>query len=73
MHDDNIILLQKLVESEDVADNSRSRCKEQQIPFYRFSPRLDVEVQSGETNVNVLVEMLMQTKFQVSVMIIKMI
>ncbi|XP_019852623.1 PREDICTED: 85/88 kDa calcium-independent phospholipase A2-like isoform X2 [Amphimedon queenslandica] len=60
------LITKALVESEDVADNSRSRCKEQQIPFYRFSPRLDVEVQSGETNVDVLLEMLMKTKFQIA-------
>jgi hypothetical protein len=53
-----------LVESEDVATNSRSRCEEQHIPFFRFSPNLDSEVDSGETKDEVLIDMLITTKFQ---------
>jgi calcium-independent phospholipase A2 len=60
------LISKALVESEDVATNSRSRCEEQHIPFFRFSPNLDSEVDSGETKDEVLIDMLITTKFQVS-------
>uniref|UniRef100_A0A1X7T5S5 Uncharacterized protein n=1 Tax=Amphimedon queenslandica TaxID=400682 RepID=A0A1X7T5S5_AMPQE len=60
-----ITLLSKaLVESEDVAMNCKSRCEEQHIPFFRFSPHLDTEVASGETDNDKLIDMILQTKYQ---------
>ncbi len=56
--------LSQLVESEIVADNCKSRCAEQQIPFYRFSPQLDEVVASGEIDNDKLVEMIIQAKVQ---------
>lgn len=56
----------QLVESEDVAMNCKSRCEEQHIPFFRFCPRLTTEVLAGETDSHKLIEMILQTKYQVS-------
>ena len=52
----------QLVESELVAENSKSRCAEQDIPFFRFSPTFDEIVSSGETDVDKLINMVIQTK-----------
>jgi len=52
----------QLVEAELVAENSRSRCAEQDIPFFRFSPTFDEIVSSGETDVDKLINMVIQTK-----------
>ena len=49
--------------------NCKSRCEEQHIPFFRFCPRLDTEVASGETDSYRLIDMLLNTKYQVSLAI----
>lgn len=41
-----------------------SRCKEQRIPFYRFSPTLETVIASGETDDQKLIEMLTRTKLE---------
>lgn len=51
-----------LGESEVIADNCRSRCKEQGIDYYRLNPRLEEVVKSGETSAMKLVNMILQTK-----------
>lgn len=56
--------LWKLLDSESVAANCRSRCKEQRIPFYRFSPTLETVIASGETDDQKLIEMLTRTKLE---------
>ena len=58
------ILSLQLVESEIVADNCKSRCAEQQIPFYRFSPQLDEVVAAGETDNEKIINMVIQAKKQ---------
>ena len=52
------------MESEIVAENCRSRCEEQNIPFYRFSPHLDDEIQDLKVEVDKLLNMVIQTKIQ---------
>ena len=52
------------MESEIVAENCRSRCEEQNIPFYRFSPHLDDEIQDMTVEVDKLLNMVIQTKIQ---------
>ena len=47
-----------------VAKNCKSRCNEQDIPFYRFSPQLDDVIAAGETDNEKLLNMIMQTKIQ---------
>ena len=54
----------QIVESEMVAENSRSRCEEQHIPFYRFSATLDDIVAAGETDNDKLFNMVLKTKMQ---------
>lgn len=49
-------------ESESISDNVASRCKEQGIDYYRFSPQLDEVVSVGETNVGDLFKMVLKTK-----------
>ena len=50
-----------------MAMNCKSRCEEQHIPFFRFCPRLSTEVLAGETDSHKLIEMILQTKYQVSI------
>lgn len=45
-----------------VAKNSRSRCKEQDIPFFRFSPRFEELIAAGETDNEKLLNMVISTK-----------
>lgn len=45
-----------------VAANSRSRCKEQDIPFFRFSPKFDELIAAGETDNEKLINMIIKTK-----------
>lgn len=54
----------QLVESEMVANNCSSRCAEQGIPFYRFSPQLKEVIAAGETDNEKLLDMIIQTKCQ---------
>ena len=56
----------QLVESEMVAENCKSRCEEQGIPFYRFSPHLKEVVAAGETDLTKLLDMIIQTKIETS-------
>ena len=51
--------------------NCKSRCEEQHIPFFRFCPHLDTEVASGETDNYRLIEMILRTKYQVSLTVNK--
>ena len=57
----------QLVESERVAKNCSSRCAEQGIPFYRFSPQLKEVIAAGETDDEKLLDMIIQTKGQTQV------
>ena len=58
------LFLAQLVESEIVAKNCKTRCHEQNIPFYRFSPQLTNMVSAGETDSDKLVDMMLQTRIQ---------
>ena len=49
-------------ESESISDNVASRCKEQGIDYYRFSPQLDEVVSVGETDLDDLFKMVLKTK-----------
>ncbi len=51
-----------MLESEGVADNCRSRCVKQNIPFYRFSPELDEVICLSERDDKKLVEIVIKTK-----------
>ena len=52
----------QLNQSEKVAKNSQSRCEEQDIPFYRFSPRLNEMIAGSETDNEKLFDMVIQTR-----------
>lgn len=45
-----------------VAKNSRSRCEEQDIPFFRFSPTFTEIIAAGETDNEKLLNMVISTK-----------
>ena len=45
-----------------VANNSQSRCREQGIPFYRFSPKLRDVIAGSETDNEKLFNMVIQTR-----------
>lgn len=47
-----------------MAVNCRSRCQEQRIPFYRFSPTLESVVETAETDDRKLIDMLTRTKLE---------
>ena len=55
----------QLVETEKVTENSKSRCKEQGIPFYRFNPTLNDIIPAGETDNTKLLDMVIETKVQI--------
>jgi len=57
-----VVCLPQLLESEMVSINSESRCGEQGIPFFRFSPNLDEVIAAGETDNSKLFSMILQTK-----------
>lgn len=48
-----------------VAENCRVRCKEQGILYYRFSPQLEEEIESGETNTAKLLDMILAARKQI--------
>jgi hypothetical protein len=52
------------VETEKVAENSKSRCAEQDIPFYRFNPDLKEIIPAGETDTTKLLDMVIEAKIQ---------
>ena len=54
----------QLSDSESIAITSRSRLMEQDIPFYRFNPHLDEEIGPGETNLEKLLNLIIQTRLQ---------
>lgn len=60
----NFCLYSQLVESESVAQNVKSRLIEQGIPFYRFNPHLDEAIPSGETDIEKLLNMTVQSRIQ---------
>ena len=45
-----------------VAINSECRCRGQNIPFFRFSPKLDEIITAGETDNDKLFSMILKTK-----------
>ena len=53
------------METEKVAENSKSRCEEQDIPFYRFNPDLKEIIPAGETDNEKLLDMVIETKIQI--------
>ena len=52
------------METEKVAENSKSRCEEQDIPFYRFNPHLKEIIPAGETDNVKLLDMVIEAKIQ---------
>lgn len=52
------------METEKVAENSKSRCEEQDIPFYRFNPDLKEIIPAGETDNEKLLDMVIEAKIQ---------
>lgn len=52
----------QLVESESVAHDAKVNCHQQDIPFYRFSPQLREEISLGETNPDLLVNMIVTAR-----------
>jgi len=57
----------QLVESEIVANSCKIRCREQNIPYYRFSPQLSQVISAGETDIDKLLEMMWQARLQTPV------
>ena len=47
-----------------MAKNCQTRCYEQDIPFYRFSPQLNHVVAAGETDNDKLLDMMLQARVQ---------
>ncbi len=52
----------QMEKSELVAENSKRRCTEQNIPFFRFNPIIDEIVDHGETDMKKLINMVIKTK-----------
>ena len=60
-----MIVALQLVESEVIAENCQSRCKEQGILFYRFSPQLEEVIAPGETDSAKLIDMILEARKQI--------
>lgn len=45
-----------------MADRCRHNCEAQNIPFYRFSPRLDEKISAAETDSLKLIEMVVMSR-----------
>ena len=43
-------------------DNCRCRCEEENIRYFRLNPRMEMVVSSGETDVETLINMVLQTR-----------
>ena len=54
-------------ESESIAHNVASRCKEQGVDYYRFSPQLTKVIPAGETDLDTLYEMILLAKNSITV------
>ena len=54
-------------EPETIAQNVSSRCREQGVEYFRFSPKLNEDISSGETDLNKLYEMVLCAKNSVTV------
>ncbi len=52
------------MESETVAETCHRNFKEQEIPYYRFSPQLKETISSGEINSRKLIDMVVTTRQQ---------
>ena len=52
------------MESEIIADDCKARCREQGIPFFRFSPHLDEAIAAGEVENENLITMIIRAKQQ---------
>lgn len=59
-----LLYLIQLLESEMVAENCETRCNEQGIQFYRFSPHLDKVIPAGETDNEKLIDMIIAARIQ---------
>ena len=57
-----IITKLQIGESENVAENVKSRCKEQGVDYYRFSPTMTKVISSGETDLDKLQDMVLMAK-----------
>lgn len=55
-----------MVETEGATVSCQSRCKEQNIHFFRLNPRLLEVVDSGETDSSTLVSMILQTRKEIT-------
>ena len=53
---------QQINNSERAADNSRSRCQEQDIAFYRFSPIFEEVIPLSETDDKILCNMVIYAR-----------
>ena len=51
----------QLVEPSIADSNCKSRCEEQNISYFRLNPRLEQVVGAGETDMEVLISMIIQT------------
>ena len=61
-----MITKSQIGESENIAENVESRCKEQGVDYYRFSPQLTKVISSGETDLDTLHEMVLMAKKSIS-------
>lgn len=52
------------MESEIIANDCRTRCREQGIPFFRFSPHLEEAVSAGEVDNSKLISMMIHARQQ---------
>ncbi len=52
----------QLGQSETIADRCKNSCEAQNIPFYRFSPPLDMKIEPTETDSRKLVDIMITSR-----------
>lgn len=61
------LLCTQLVEPSVADDNCRCRCEEQNIRYFRLNPRLEQVIDSGETDTEMLIATILQTRKEMCV------
>ena len=67
------VLSVQLGVSELVAEACEHNFREQDIPYYRFSPRIDESIKAGETDSRKLIDMIIQARQQTVARVIEMV
>ena len=63
--------IREVAKTDEVTDNTRCRCQEENILFYRLNPSFKEYIDSGETDTKKLLKVILETREQTKVQIRK--